>query len=171
MKTVKMLFPLCCVLLWLGACESLPFGFYRYQSWSSPAPEGAGEKTARVYLADVSVDRSGGWASVEKEVAGLAPLLFLDQGLRAVENGEEADYTADIRLREREYTSGWKTRRSLLCEVRFWKTGGAEGRRIPLAAGRVTFLGEKSFSSSDTTGRMLALAVKKAAATLKKGNR
>jgi hypothetical protein len=124
-----------------------------------------------VYLAAVSVDKSGNRVSIEKEAAGLAPLLFLKHGLEAVEEGEEADYTADIRLREREYPSGWKTRRSLLCEVRFRKAGGAGERRVPAAAGRVTFLGEKSFSSSDTTGRMLALAVRKAAAMLERGNR
>jgi hypothetical protein len=159
------------VLLWLGACGSLPPGFYRHESWAAGALKDAGTKRPRVYLAAVSVDKSGGRVSVEREAAGLAPLLFLKYGLEAVEEGEDADYTADIHLREREYAAGWKTRRSLLCEVRFRKAGAAGERRAPAAAGRVTFLGEKSFSSSDTTGRMLALAVRKAAAMLERGDR
>jgi hypothetical protein len=159
------------VLLWLGACEILPPGFYHRESWTAEALKDAGTMTLRVYLAAVSVDKSGNRVSVEREAAGLAPLLFLECGLEAVEEGEKADYTADIHLREREYTSGWKTRRSLLCEVRFRKAGGAGERRAPAATGRVTFLGEKSFSSSDTMGRMLALAVRKAAAMLERENR
>jgi hypothetical protein len=161
----------CSVLLCLAACGSLPPGFYRYESWTSSVLKDAEAKTLRVYLAAVSVDKNGNWVSIEKEVAGLAPLLFLEYGLEAAENSAEADYTADIRLREREYTSGWKIRRSLLCEVRFRKAGNTGERRAPLAAGRVTFLGEKSFSSSDTTGRMLTLAVRKAVALLERGNR
>ncbi|MDR1618825.1 MAG: hypothetical protein LBS06_07245 [Treponema sp.] len=159
------------VLLWLGACEALPSGFYRCQSWAAGALKDGELQTLRVYLAAVSADKSGNRVSIEKEAAGLAPLLFLKYGLETVEEGEQADYTADIRLREREYASGWKTRRSLLCEVRFRKADGAGECRAPAAAGRVTFLGEKSFSSSDTMGRMLALAVRKAAARLEREDR
>jgi hypothetical protein len=171
MKRFTLFFLSCSVFLWLLGCESLPPGFYRQKSWASSVLKDRGVQTLRVYLAAVSVDKSGSWASVEKEVAGLAPLLFLDCGLEAVEDNEDADYTAAIHIREREYTSGWRIRRSLLCEVRFRKNGNAGERRAPPAAGRVTFLGEKSFSSSDTTGRMLALAIRKAAARLERGNR
>jgi hypothetical protein len=171
MKNITRFLLLGSALLWLGACESLPFGFYRQESWAAAALKEAKTKTLRVYLAAVSVDKSGNRVSVEREAAGLAPLLFLKYGLEAVEEGEKADYTVDIRLREREYASGWKTRRSLLCEVRFIKAGAAGERRAPAATGRVTFLGEKSFSSSDTMGRMLALAVRKAAARLEREDR
>jgi hypothetical protein len=171
MKRFVLFFLPCPVFLWLAACGSLLPGFYRHESWASSVLKDTETKTLRVYLAAVSVDKNGNWTSIEKEVAGLVPLLFLECGLEAVENGEDADYTADIHLREREYTSGWKIRRSLLCEVRFRKADRAGERRAPLAAGRVTFLGEKSFSSSDTTGRMLALAIRKAAALLERGNR
>ncbi|MDR1618986.1 MAG: hypothetical protein LBS06_08100 [Treponema sp.] len=171
MKRLLWFLLLCFALLWFGACEILPPGFYHHQSWTVSALKDAGTKTLRVYLAAVSVDKSGNRVSIENEAAGLAPLLFLKYGLEAVEDGEDADYTADIRFREREYPSGWKTRRSLLCEVRFRKAGSTGERRAPPAAGRVTFLGEKSFSSSDTMGRMLALAIRKAAAMLKRGDR
>jgi hypothetical protein len=163
--------------LFLGACESLPFNYYLSASWSAPGEgKGARETLGTVYLETVSVDRSGGWASVEKEIRGLAPLVFWERGYRLVAAGEGADYTADIRAREREYASGWQTKRSLAMEVRLWPAGkgtpdyrepGNE-RPLPLAAGRITSLGNRSFSASETTGRMLAAAVKKALKPLEK---
>lgn len=171
------MFKLCCctALLCLGACESLPFNYYSGKSWSAREEEdGSAEILGAVYLSEVSVDRIGGWASIEKEIRGLAPLLFWERGYRMVASGAEADYTADIRVREREYVSGWQTKRSLAVEVRLWPAGdssldfqnGEIGGPLPLTAGRVTSLGNRSFSSSETTGRMLALAVKKALSPL-----
>jgi hypothetical protein len=166
------------LFLGLGACESLPFDHYLSNAWSAPE-EAAGVLPVRVRLVSVSVDRTGGWASVEKEIRGLAPLLFFDQGCRLVSSGEEADFCADIRAREREYAAGWQTKRSLALEVRLWPAGAgepepqepaektAEEPALPLMAGRVTSLGNRSFSSSETTGRMLALAIKKAVKPLK----
>jgi hypothetical protein len=170
------------LVLILGACESLPFNYYLCKSWSAPG-EAAGVLPARVHLVSVSVDRTGGWASVEKEIRGLAPLLFFDQGCRLVSSGEDTDFYADIRAREREYAAGWQTKRSLAVEVRLWPAGAgepgpqelavrpadepADEPALPLTAGRVTALGNRSFSSSETTGRMLALAIKKAVKPLK----
>jgi hypothetical protein len=155
------------VILCLGACESLPFNYYSGRAWS--VPEGKlPESGITAHLVSVTVDRSGGWASVEKEIWGLAPLLFFEQGCRLVPRMEGADYVADIRVREREYAAGWQTRRSLAVEVRLWPAGEVLDNRdgayqgLPCMAGRVTSLGDRSFSSSETTGRMLALAVKKA---------
>jgi hypothetical protein len=166
--------------LFLGACESLPFNYYLGASWSAPGEgEGGREILGIVRLETVSVDRNGGWVSVEKEIRGLAPLLFWERGYRVAAAGEGADYTADIRAREREYASGWQTKRSLAMEVRLWPAGEEtpdyqepeNGKALPLAAGRVTNLGNRSFSSSETTGRMLAAAVKKALKPLEKKNR
>lgn len=163
------------VLLFFGACESLPFDYYRGKSWSAPGEgNGTREILGTLCLAAVSVDRTGGWASVEKEIRGLAPLLFGERGYRVISAGEGADYAADIRVREREYASGWQTKRSLAVEVRLWPAGvlnpldGENAATLPLAAGRVTSLGTRSFSSSETTGRMLALAIKKALKPLEK---
>ncbi|MDR1238937.1 MAG: hypothetical protein LBK27_02375 [Treponema sp.] len=163
----------CCaaLILCLGACESLPFNYYRGVSWFLAKETAA--PVVRIRLVSVSVDRSGSWASVEKEIRGLAPLLFLDQGCRVVAPGEEADYTADIRAREREYASGWETKRSLALELRLWPAeidpaDDAFEQSLPLAAGRVTNVGNRSFSSSGTTGRMLDLAVKKTIRALRK---
>jgi hypothetical protein len=155
------------IILCLGACESLSFNYYRGRAWS--VPEGnLPESGVTARLVSVTVDRSGGWASVEKEIWGLAPLLFFEEGCRLVPLTEEADYAADIRVREREYAAGWQTRRSLAVEVRLWPAGELLDNRdgayqgLPCMAGRVTSLGDRSFSSSETTGRMLALAIKKA---------
>jgi hypothetical protein len=168
------------VLLFFGACESLPFDYYRSTSWSAlEAGNGTGRTMGTlipVHLAAVSVDRNGGWASVEKEIRGLAPLFFLKQGYRVVSLDERADYTADIRVREREYAWGWRTKRSLAVEVRLWPAGdGAPDHqdlgiasRLPLTAGQAISLGNRSFSSSETSGRMLALAIKKAVRPLRK---
>jgi hypothetical protein len=153
------------VSLCLGACESLPSNVYRGRSWSLPEAGTAPESGIRVRLVSVTVDRNGGWASVEKEVRGLAPLLFFEQGCRLVSPEEGADYAADIRVREREYAAGWQTKRSLAVEVRLWPAGATPDETyqgLPCMAGRVTSLGDRSFSSSETTGRMLSLAIKKA---------
>jgi hypothetical protein len=165
--------------LFLGACESLSFNYYPGASWSAPPEGGTRPVLGTVYLEAVSVDRNGGWVSVEKEIRGLAPLLFWERGYRVVSTAEGADYSAEIRAREREYASGWQTKRSLAMEVRLWPGGdGAPdfqklelGGSLPLAAGRVTSGGNRSFSSSETTGRMLAAAIKKALKPLEKKNR
>jgi hypothetical protein len=157
---------LAALILGLGACESLPFNHYLSRTWAAPG-KAAGALPVRVRLVSVSVDRTGGWASVEKEIRGLAPLLFFDRGCRLVPPEAEADFCADIRAREREYAAGWQTKRSLALEVRLWPAGAPEEPALPLAAGRVTSLGSRSFSSSETTGRMLALAIKKAVRPLK----
>jgi hypothetical protein len=162
-------------VLLLGACDSLPITTYISASWS--APEEGKRPWGTVYLETVSVDRNGGWASVEKEIRGLAPLLFWERGYRVVSSGEGADYIAGIRAREREYASGWQTKRSLAMEVRLWPAGGPDGQEpetdgsLPLAAGRITSGGNRSFSSSETTGRMLAAAIKKALKPLRKNPR
>jgi hypothetical protein len=169
------------------SCESLPFNFYLGRSWSSVTGNEGNTPVFKgtIKLAKVSVDRTGGWASVEKEIAGLAPLLFWEQGYRPSADGERADYAADIRVREREYAAGWKTKRSLAVEVRIWpdagglelygsetpaaepSSGNSFSEGMPLAAGRITSLGDRSFSSSETTGRMLSLAIQRAVKALR----
>jgi hypothetical protein len=116
-------------------------------------------------IAGVYADITGPRVTVEEEAAGLAPLLFEEMGFVPAGEGEEARYEADIRIREREYTAGWKTLRSLAAEVSIREAGD----RRPLAVGRVTVSGEESFSSSGTAGRMLELAIRKAVGALEKG--
>jgi hypothetical protein len=157
----------------LLSCEALPFSYSKSQSWyipENPGGQGLGNgQTARptLRLTDVSVDRTGGWESTGKEFAALAPLCFWKQGWAVVFGPPSgADYAAEIQVREREYSSGWRTRRSLAVEVRIWASGDEPGngreQKLPLAAGRVVAIGEGSFSSSDTAERMLSRAIKQA---------
>lgn len=153
----------------LLSCEALPVNYSTGESWfiGKNAPE---RDMPALTLLGVQVDRSGGWDSVEKETAALAPLYFWDRGFVVVSAEEKPDYAALIQVREREFTSGWRTKKSLAVEVRIWAYEDApqEGtpfyeQKLPLAAGRVVAMGEKSFSSSETTGRLLSRAIGKTA--------
>jgi hypothetical protein len=172
-------------LLFLS-CESLPFNMAKSQGWFMPKSPAEYEVTPNdrkkeagpisIRLIGVSVDRGGGRDSLEREIAGLAPLLFWKYGYRVLSGDEQADYEAEIQAREREYSSGWRIKRSLALELRVWIAGNEPERRsagkqnppsaLPLAAGRVYFEGERIFSSSKTTGDMLALVIRKTAEQL-----
>ena len=153
-------------LLILFSCDSTPESFS--QSWFMPEKGKAGSKRGSIKLIGVSVDRSGGWDSLEKEVNALAPFYFWKYGCRLAEPGAAADYAVDISLRERELNAGWRTWRSLAVEVRIWACNDeneiyADGfsKRLPLAAGRIVAIGEESFSSSKITDKMLSHAISK----------
>jgi hypothetical protein len=166
------------VLFFLAAifisCESLPLNYYSGSSWSQ---HNALKRTIR--LEKVFVDRVGGGYSIESEIIGLAPLIFAERGYRHVTKAETADYVetidyiettdyvVDVRAREREFAVGWNTRRSLAMEVRIWpyRDGTVTGY-LPLAAGRIISLGDRSFSSSEITSRMLTLAIRRAVKAL-----
>jgi hypothetical protein len=168
--------------LLLFSCDSLPVNYSVSRSWLMSEGKGIIPHTTRgtIKVIGVSVDRSGGWDSVEKEAAALAPLFFWERGYRTVGGDETADYAADIQAREREYNLGWHTRRSLAVEVRIWAAGDGESpggaditQKLPLAAGRVVSIGDGSFSSSTTTGRMLSAAIRTATgklSALRQGN-
>ena len=152
----------------LLSCEALPINYSRSQSWLIPgiAHNAQDKSWTTITLLGVQVDRRGGWDSVEREVADLVPLFFWNQGCRVVAADERPVYAADIQVREREFNQGWRTKRSLAVEVRIWDfqdtPAKAEGKKLPLAAGRVIASGERSLSSSETTGRMLSKAIEKA---------
>jgi hypothetical protein len=156
------------------SCESMPINYSRSQSW----PVTNKKITGTVSLLGVTVDRIGGWDSVEKEITALAPLCFWEEGCQMIPAGKPADYAADIQLREREYSSGWRTKRSLSVEVRLWHYADAaekpaDTRNLPLAAGRIISTGDYTFSSFETTNRMLSQAIQKAVRQLprEKGGR
>jgi hypothetical protein len=164
LKKLQILFLL--LFAFLISCEALPFNYSSSQSWLLSEEETEKVRTTLVLL-NVRTDRSGGWDSVEKEAAALAPLYFWNYGCRVVAAGEKAAYTAGIQIREREFNLGWKTKRSLAVEVCIWDYNDASENKVqyqnlPLAAGRVTALGDRSFSSSVTLDRLLSKAVKKA---------
>jgi hypothetical protein len=121
-------------------------------------------------LENVSVDKPGGWVSIEDELSNLTPLLLLERGFLVSADPEEADYAADIRAWEREYTQGWKTKRSIVMEVRLWHERGPDSqdyRGTPLAAGRVSYQGKKSLVSSRINSPMLKSALRKAIRALR----
>lgn len=124
-------------------------------------------------LLGVHVDRTGGWASIEKETSALAPLYFWNCGYKVVDAGERPVYAAEIHLREREYNLGWNSKRSLAVEVHIWTyedasdmSAAAHEQKLPVAVGRIVTIGDKTFSSSEITDRLLSKAIGKAAKQL-----
>jgi hypothetical protein len=109
----------------------------------------------------VRADKTADWNSLEREIEGLLPLLLLDQGYLSA--GEGADYRIDAVAIEREYLSGWLTKRSLSVEIRIWKD---DGDALPLSAGRAVLSGDQSLASSKVLTRLLQLALSKALAGL-----
>jgi len=156
---------LLCIPAILLSCEALPINYSRSQSWLIPVAHNEQDKSwTTVTLLGVQVDRKGGWDSVEREVTDLVPLFFWNQGCRVVAVDEQPVYAADVQVREREFNQGWRTKRSLAVEVRIWdfRDAPAKVQKLPLAAGRVIASGERSLFSSETTGKMLSMAIEKA---------
>lgn len=156
------------VLLFFS-CDSIPVSLD--QSWLV-----AGKAYRTIRLMGVSVDRSSGWDSLEKEVSAVAPLYFWQKGCELIVSDGPADYAAHISLREREFSVGWRTRRSLALEVRIWACegempAGELPQKLPIAAGRVVSIGDGSFSSSITTGRMLSRAISRTLDSLPEAGR
>jgi hypothetical protein len=176
MKFIKIvLIPaLCAAALAVLSCESLPINYSKGLSWT------ARRKIAgTLRIVGVRVERNGNRDLIERELEGLAPLVFGKRGYLLAGDQEKADYAADIRAYEREYSTNWKMRRSVSVEVRIWKDGGTPPdagdsfitRRLPLAAGQIILIGNGSLSSSETVNRILGRAVKKALGALKAAER
>lgn len=143
----------------LGACRTVANPFSGTRSWSAKAGGGQG---ASIRFIKVSAEKSGGWAFLEQELEAMAPLIFWERGCYFYGDGQKTDYAADLRVREREYTIGWRTKRCLALEIRVWEDRGDNPRRYlttPLAAAQVISLGNKSLSSSKELNRMLRRAV------------
>jgi hypothetical protein len=165
---------LCAAAFAVLSCGSLPLNYSRSRSWQTPV-----KIRGTLMLTGVRVERNGSRDSIERELEGLAPLVFGKQGYRMAGDREKADYAADIRAYEREYSTDWRIRRSVSVEVRIWDDTGTppeadgffSGRRLPFAAGQVVFTGNNSLSSSETMNRMLVRAVKKALGALKRAER
>jgi len=162
-------------LLILLSCEALPVNYSSGQSWliSSANSNKKDKSWTTLTILSVQVDRSGGWDSIEKETAALAPLYFWDRGCRVVDAEKTPSYAAQIQIRERDFNLGWKTKKSLAVEVHIWEYEDAPKNgesvleyKLPAAVGRIIATGDKSFSSSRTTGRLLSKAIKKAAKKL-----
>jgi len=85
MKKIFQMLILSIFLAVLLSCEALPVNYSTGQSWLISS-----ENTwTTLVILPVQVDRSGGWDSVEKETAALAPLYFWDRGCRVVAAEED----------------------------------------------------------------------------------
>ncbi len=138
------------------------------KSWSTAKNS---KPAGTIRLKTVFVDKPNSWFSVEKEIENLTPLLFLDYGYIFLSEDEKADYIIDVHAIEREYISGWKTKRSVSIEVRIWKDDGIDNtpaQFMPLAAGMAIASGNKSLSSSKVLNSLLNSAIKKAVQELKR---
>ncbi|AEF82324.1 hypothetical protein [Leadbettera azotonutricia] len=155
------------IILIIGiSCGSFPAKFSSSQSWSMPKEE---KLSGTIWIASVWADKAGGWISIEKEAAGLLPLIFMDEGYLCLAEQDGADFIAEATVREREYIQGWKTKASISVDVKLWqKTNSRALTAAPAAAGRVTVQGNASLVSSKTLNRMLKKAVKKAIHALEK---
>ena len=162
-------------LVVLGSCVS--FDTSESSSWAS----GKNEKLRGIIrIISVSVEKSGEWGGLEKELNDLTPLLFSEQGYVTVfpDDREVAPagarqgfgslpvYSAEVKIREREYPDGWQTRRSLSAELRLWAGDDYTCQPLPLSAGRVLNNGKKSFASSKTLSAMLRKAIRNALGAL-----
>ena len=158
-------FALVFCLIVLGSCVS--FDFSESSSWTSFGSDAVGT----IHIISVSAEKSGEWGALEKEVRDLLPLLFYEMGYVTVAPDDMASYSAEVKVREREYPDGWQTRRSLSAEVRLWAGDGHANQLLPLSAGRTLNNGKKSFASSKTLSQMLRKAVKSAFDALKRESR
>ena len=146
-------------LLILGSCffgSCVSFDFSKSSSWTAGNREKA---MGTVRIISVSVEKSGEWGSLEKEVSDLLPLLFFEEGYVTVSPDMDAAYFVEVKVREREYPDGWKTQRSLSAEVRIWAGDDSSAQPLPLSAGQALNNGKQSFASSRTLSAMLRKAV------------
>ena len=121
---------------------------------------GAESSRGTIRITSVSADKSGEWGSLEKEINDLLPLLFREESYLVVSSSASADYSVEVKVREREFTDGWRTKRSLSVELRLWAAG--DTGTLPLSAGRAIIQGKQSLASSKTLSSMLRTAVKNA---------
>jgi hypothetical protein len=121
-----------------------------------------------IRIGTIRADKSSEWNSLEREIEGLLPLLLLERGYMPTVDSTQRDVPLriDAVVIEREYLSGWLTRRSLSAEIRIWK----DGDELPLAAGRAVLSGDRSLASTKVLSRLLRLALSKALAGLEKVN-
>lgn len=147
------------LFLLLFSCSTFPFNFASSKSWTVPSED----DFPSMYLGDVLVDKASGWNSIEREIQDLVPLLFSDYGYPFVLNKAEAAYIVDVLAVEREYMSGWKSKRSVAVEIRVYENSGIDEYQntIPVVVGKTTSSGGVSLASSKDLSRLLGSGVKK----------
>lgn len=145
---------------------SLP-SWYSSRSWS-----GTNHVKGRVKLREITIDKIAGTASLEEEARGLVFMYLREKGYVPAGEGEGEEYLVDMILREREYISGWKTKRSIAADLSFWPGSLSDvspsAAPAPLSASRVVCTGDESLSSSKTLGKIIRLAVSRGIRALEK---
>jgi len=151
---------LLCAMSVMGGCASASFDSVESSSWASHKNSWEGT----IHILSVSAEKSGEWGILEREICDLMPLLFSEEAYLVVSPSTPADYSAEVKIRERDYTDRWQTKHSLSAEVRIWKEGKdfSVDEPLPLSAGRALLNGRQSFASSKTVSSLLRKAVRNA---------
>jgi hypothetical protein len=164
---MKRIFLLLLMTVFLVSCGTYLPSWYSIQSWPN-----SNSVKGTVRLRDITIDKTGGTASLEEEARGLVLMYLREEGYFPAGDDDDADYLADLTLREREYIAGWKTRRSLAADLCFrpgdLSTDSPSAALMPVSASRVVSTGDLSLSSSKTLGKMIRLAVRRGIKTLEK---
>ena len=170
----------------LISCTMLPAYKVSSESWNRETF--SYKNKGSVIIHSILVYTASGRDSVQNEITGLAPLIFMKHGFPKVCNNGKADYISDICVFERQYMSQWRTLYSIALEVRIWPvkdllpSTASELNLIaadispavletvlPLAASRVVITGNKSLSSSFVLNNMLTKAIVKSVKQLNAG--
>ncbi|MDR2865525.1 MAG: hypothetical protein LBV68_07955 [Spirochaetaceae bacterium] len=165
------------------ACSTSGISSKQTKTWISGDNFSAAKKLA---LGKIDIDKIGGGWSVEREIAGILPLIFLEHDYVFLQEGEHADYLVDVYAVERDYYDGWKSKKSIAIEVVFGLLPGATEEtavsssaqeltgndpdvknateirlKTPFAAGRTIAEGSLGLSSSKNLEALLRLSVEK----------
>lgn len=139
-------------------CSSFPITFVKGRSWVG---EGM-DAPVRIALSYPEVERQSSASSIEEDLTRLAPLLFLEHGLPIAVGEDGATAVAELHAVEREYTSGWKTRRCTTLELILTRpaVGDAAGSSTLIAASRASSQGDVSLASAKDLYKLLDKAVR-----------
>ena len=149
-----------CFLLLYASCSSIPFLSTSSQAWSRMDED---SQLPALFMGEITVDKSSNWTSIKQEIGNIVPLLFLDHKYTFVLDKSEAVYIVDVKAIEREYMSGWTTKRSVSIEVLLYENNpsGDYHAAQPMVIGRTTSSGSESLSSSRDLQKLLKGAIKK----------
>lgn len=141
-----------------GGCAGASLSIKTASAWS----QGGGEKNRKLRCGQIRADKSGAAASVEREIAELLPLVFLEKGFVFVADGRPVDYVIDVRATERDYYLGWEAKKSISMEIVLWPAERETAAyhpelavETPLASGRTVAQGNLGLSSSKNTEILL----------------
>ncbi len=150
----------CTSFLLFFSCSTFPFNFTSSKAWTTPSKD---ELYPTMYLGEVLVDKASGWNSIEREVRDMVPLLFSDYGYPFILDKARAEYIVDVQALEREYMTGWQSKRSVSIEIRIYENTGITDYQntVPLVVGKTTSSGGVSLASSRDLGKLIGSGVKK----------